>query len=97
MEKQVQCLRSSLIIGIGDVSISAEDRPPSHPVKPHNQPSPVDTTSSLSEGTVDDDDDDEFYDDEFEDEEEENHNATSFKFLLAGGIAGAGMQSLLRI
>ena len=25
-----------------------------------------------------------------EEEEEENHNATSFKFLLAGGIAGAG-------
>ena len=77
------------------MSISAEDRPPTHPAKPHNQPStvPIDHTSDPSEEEIDDDDD--FYDDDFEEEEEGNHNATSFKFLLAGGIAGAGTDFLI--
>ncbi|KAL5527348.1 hypothetical protein ACEPAG_6139 [Sanghuangporus baumii] len=71
----------------GDVTISAEDRPPVHPIKPHNLPSsvPVDYVSP-----VEDSEEDEYYDDDFdEEEEEENQYQTSFKYLLAGGIAGA--------
>ncbi|KAI5124933.1 hypothetical protein M0805_007360 [Coniferiporia weirii] len=67
----------------GDVSISGEDRPPVHPIKPQSHPpqDPVDYTGLDSE-------DEDFYDDEDIDEEEEHQHSTSIKFLLAGGIAG---------
>lgn len=78
-------------ISSGDVTLSAEDRPPPHPIHKHphphfHQPQLVDYQAEYEE------DDSEYNEDEeFEEEEmEEHHFSTSFKFLLAGGIAGAG-------
>ncbi|EIN10446.1 mitochondrial carrier [Punctularia strigosozonata HHB-11173 SS5] len=74
----------------GDVTLSAEDRPPSHPTnlgrslasKAENLDAPVDHTATALEGG--------------DEEEEEDHQgpaifggATALRFLLAGGIAGA--------
>lgn len=76
---------------LGDVSLSAEDKPPPYTAKKLNhteiesssaEPLPLDHTAP-------NDDDLEEYD-----EEEEHHNwlegHTALKFLTAGGIAGAG-------
>lgn len=79
----------------GDVTLSAEDMSTTRsyhpPVKHAASPLPVDY-----EVEDDGDDDDDFDDSDlyaFE-EEEEHHNwllgSTAAKFLLAGGIAGAG-------
>ena len=67
----------------GDVSISGEDRPQINGVKPSPIPIPVDHVSAHE---------DDEYDDDFDEEEleETNHHSTSLKFLIAGGIAGAG-------
>ena len=75
-------MRFILTLYEGDVTISGEDRPPVNPIKPLPLPFPGDHSS----------DEDDEYDDEFDDEElpEPNHYSTSFKFLVAGGIAGAG-------
>ena len=70
----------------GDVSLSAEDKPPDHLAYKMTRPS---STSRSS-------DSDEEYDEleEGEEEEEQEHHFldghTSLKFLLAGGVAGAG-------
>jgi solute carrier family 25 phosphate transporter 23/24/25/41 len=84
----------------GDVSLSAEDKPPSpptykvNPSGPHSNPSSSATLLEPDDG--DDEEEDEEYDyfDEDEVEEEEQHQFleghTAIKFLLAGGVAGAG-------
>ncbi|KAF8913961.1 mitochondrial carrier domain-containing protein [Gymnopilus junonius] len=70
----------------GDVSLSAEDRPPEHPAYKMTASEPRSSSTS---------DPDEEYDELDEDEEEgvKEHSFldgyTSLKFLLAGGIAGA--------
>ena len=66
----------------GDVSLSAEDKPPDpdplHPPIPkRGQPLPYHHQEEEVEGV-------EFLD------EQESPKHTAFKFLLAGGVAGAG-------
>lgn len=79
----------------GDVSLSAEDKPPmfatmkltSSEAAPPVEPLPIDH----SDPDLDDDDDFEDYDEEGDEEHHswlEGH--TALKFLTAGGIAGAG-------
>ncbi|KAH8113244.1 mitochondrial carrier [Phellopilus nigrolimitatus] len=70
----------------GDVSISGEDRPPIHPIKLQNHLPPVPIDHQLDDQEVDHYD--EVYFDKDEGDEEHPHS-TSFRFLLAGGIAGA--------
>ncbi|KDQ64584.1 hypothetical protein JAAARDRAFT_187904 [Jaapia argillacea MUCL 33604] len=81
----------------GDVSLSAEDKPPSIYLMsrtihhPHSA-TPVDHRSTVEQGEEDDYEYDQEYDDEEEEEEEVHHSlggSTAVKFLLAGGIAGA--------
>lgn len=76
----------------GDVTLSGEDRPPPHPIHKHthhhiHQPQLVDYQVEYDEEEAYYDDDD-YVDEEYE----EHHLSTSFKYLLAGGIAGAGEQ-----
>ena len=76
----------------GDVTLSAEDltivQPHALPAGKELQPVPVDHKSSYAN-----DEDDEEYD-EYDEEEEPHHTwlggSTAVKFLLAGGVAGAG-------
>lgn len=67
----------------------SQSRPYHPPVKYATASTPVD----YEDGEEEDFEDDDFY--AFEDEEEEEHHnwflgSTAAKFLLAGGIAGAG-------
>ena len=66
------------------MTISGEDRPPTNTsaLKPLPLHLPVDHSAH----------EDDEYDDEVEEEEIEHHShySTSVKFLVAGGIAGAG-------
>lgn len=81
----------------GDVSLSAEDKPPNpptykvNPSGPHSNPS---SSAALLEPDEEEEDEEYDYFDEDEVEEEEPHQFleghTAIKFLLAGGIAGAG-------
>ena len=81
---------------IGDVTLSGEDRPPRHAtnhLRPRfHQPQMVDYQVEYDE-----DEDETYYPDEDEefdvDEIEDNRLSTSFLFLLAGGVAGAGKPS----
>jgi len=83
----------------GDVSLSAEDKPPppirpiirphSHAARPTSPPRLVDHPSGDMNDLEDEDEDFE----EYEEEEEEPHRNTSFNFLLAGGIAGVVSRS----
>lgn len=72
----------------GDVSLSAEDSPPSHQAKPHTRKS----TSDRVDHTSSTDEEEKEVDGDYDEEEASvtHHFSTSFKFLLAGGIAGAG-------
>lgn len=71
------------------MSLSAEDVPPTRASGKPTQPTvaaawvPIDHT-----GEIDEDEDD--YDETEFDHEAEEHHSTSLRFLLAGGIAGAG-------
>ena len=60
-----------------------------HPIRPHTHPPPIPV--DFDSPVEDNDEEDEYYDEDFEEEEEEESQyRTSFKYLLAGGIAGAG-------
>jgi len=81
----------------GDVSLSAEDKPPTPPTyKVNTSSSNPGPSSSAALLEPDDDEEDGEYDyfDEDEVEEEGQHQFleghTAVKFLLAGGVAGAG-------
>jgi solute carrier family 25 phosphate transporter 23/24/25/41 len=86
----------------GDVSLSAEDKPPNYLIyrPPAVQPQQVpsmdhDRTPSGSENDdVDDDDDDDGLLQEHHNIEGDHHGwlagMTALKFLVAGGVAGAG-------
>lgn len=71
---------------IGDVSLSAEDKPPDVSVTRISYPSSGDHQTSDSDLV-----DDGYLDD---DEEDEHHSwlegHTALRFLFAGGVAGAG-------
>ncbi|KAF9567342.1 mitochondrial carrier [Agrocybe pediades] len=76
----------------GDVSLSAEDRPP-EPLtyKMTAPPHPQSSTAPL-ETDLEPDDDFDYFDEDQEEEEEPHHifgGHTALKFLLAGGVAGA--------
>lgn len=100
MEGQYRtCFRhaSVHVFTLGDVSLSAEDKPPEAPSSralnlelPSNQ-------EALSQ--VQGDDDELMFDDDDVDEEDAAHTFlgghTALKFLLAGGIAGAGEVSFI--
>lgn len=86
--------KSNTLFPLGDVSLSAEDKPPFAPVRSmpsasQQTPIPVDQTSPHAE------EDDGF--DDYDDEDEEPHGwlegHAALKFLAAGGIAGAGTSS----
>ena len=82
----------NLLVSQGDVSLSAEDTPPPFTV---NRPMPVDAAAlPIDHISPHVGDDDEFEDYGEEEEEEEHHNwlegHAAIKFLVAGGIAGAG-------
>jgi solute carrier family 25 phosphate transporter 23/24/25/41 len=82
----------------GDVSLSAEDRPPKLSLAATSPTAtlstPLDSRQPTRSTTLD-------FDEEDEEEEPLDHAAieshTAFKFLLAGGIAGAGQAFLPRI
>jgi len=80
----------------GDVSLSAEDKPPGPPTYKVNSSGPHSNPSSSAALLEPDHEEDEEYDyfDEDEVEEEGHHQFleghTAIKFLLAGGVAGAG-------
>lgn len=79
----------------GDVSLSAEDLTLTPMHAPPLLPLPVDH-KPLEEGVHDEDEEDVDYDD-FQDEEEHHiwlGGSTAVKFLLAGGIAGAGQYAV---
>ncbi|KAF8974498.1 mitochondrial carrier [Flammula alnicola] len=78
----------------GDVSLSAEDKPPTPPshsiMASGSLPTPSTTTPSVIE--TDDDEEYDYFDEDQEEEEEQHHfleGHTALKFLLAGGVAGA--------
>ena len=82
----------------GDVTLSAEDLsfPTAHGTALKDAvPLPVDHQTTYSDG-----DDDADYD-EYDEEEEPHHSwlggSTAVKFLLAGGIAGAGTKQLCAV
>ena len=88
----------------GDVSLSAEDKPPSYLIyrPPAVQPPPLpsmhhDTTPNDADDADDDDDDDVLLQ-EHHHVDDEHHNwlggTTALKFLAAGGVAGAGQRFL---
>lgn len=83
----------------GDVSLSAEDKPPGPPTYKVNPSGPYSNPSSSTALLEPDEEGEEQEDEEYdyfdEDEvEEEQHQFleghTAIKFLLAGGVAGAG-------
>jgi hypothetical protein len=89
------CLKgnvSNSVVCIGDVSLNAEDRP--HP-ETHHEAGEV---HSANVDFVSDDDDEDDFEHEDEHEHESTHHwlggTTALKFLLAGGIAGAGTHIL---
>lgn len=74
----------------GDVSLSAEDKPPEHPAY---KMTPSSLRPSSTSATSDSDEEYDELDEDQEGEEKEHSfldGHTSLKFLLAGGIAGAG-------
>jgi solute carrier family 25 phosphate transporter 23/24/25/41 len=80
----------------GDVSLSAEDRPPNSMLHkptstPTNLPASTSNQSSLS-NQLSTDKTTEYLDDEDPEEDQQSflERHTSIRFLLAGGIAGAG-------
>jgi solute carrier family 25 phosphate transporter 23/24/25/41 len=77
----------------GDVSLSAEDKPP-FSIPRQSTPLGVLGDDLRPLDTEDDEDDDHYYD-----EEDDYHipldGRTALKFLLAGGIAGAGELNVL--
>lgn len=81
----------------GDVSLSAEDKPPSPSSYTINTfPSELKSSTSLITPTSTSAEDDEYdyIDDDQEPEEPPHHfldGHTALKFLFAGGVAGAGM------
>lgn len=82
----------------GDVSLSAEDVPPT--AAPHKFPYPDQSTPGAVSTGPDLDPDEEFEDEFEEDEEEDDRHSwldgnTAVKFLSAGGIAGAGSSQLI--
>jgi solute carrier family 25 phosphate transporter 23/24/25/41 len=77
--------RFQSLIFTGDVSLSAEDKPPEHAPKPSVEPKSHDTVHASNQDLSNAPDAEE---DEEEDLTMESH--TALKFLLAGGIAGAG-------
>jgi hypothetical protein len=83
------CANLILLVSQGDVSLSAEDKPPPFAII---RPIPAEATSLLVDHMSSDMDDDDTL--EGYGEEEEHHNwlegHSAIKFLAAGGIAGAG-------
>jgi len=81
----------------GDVSLSAEDKPPDYLIyrPPAVQLQPVPSTSHkrtpiLSEDDDADDDDDDDLLQEHHIEHDHHYGTIALKFLAAGGVAGAG-------
>jgi solute carrier family 25 (mitochondrial phosphate transporter), member 23/24/25/41 len=94
---RIAIILSLTILFTGDVSLSAEDKPPSPPTYKINPSGPhYNSSSSATLLEPDDEGEEEEYDyfDEDEVEEEEQHQFleghTAIKFLFAGGVAGAG-------
>lgn len=73
------------IARVGDVSLSAEDKPPAIPTFPKSIPSrPAPITEN----------DHDHHEDDFEDDEHHHHSwldaHSAMRYLLAGGVAGIG-------
>ena len=76
---------------IGDVSLSGEDIHPIHTLRAHSHHAAHSPPDLVDFSQTEEDQEEDYYEDDgFEEEEEEHHHKTSLKFLLAGGIAGAG-------
>lgn len=86
----------------GDVSLSAEDKPPNYltyrPPAVQLPPVPSKHHGTAPNDADDDDDDDDGLLQEHHHVEDEHHNwlggTTALKFLAAGGVAGAGQRFL---
>ena len=79
----------------GDVTLSAEDMAPtsvSHPYSAKQPPPPAPPVDFEGDDDLEEGDEDDFYPEEHEEEDRHYwlHLPTAAKFLLAGGVAGAG-------
>jgi len=82
----------------GDVSLSAEDKPPTPPTYKVNtsssNPGPLSSAALLEPDDEEEDEEYDYFDEDEVEEDEGQHQFleghTAVKFLLAGGVAGAG-------
>jgi hypothetical protein len=81
-ESSIQCKSQALTLAAGDLSLSAEDKPP-----PQQQQTHFDLPTIQD---IKNDRELEHEEDDFRRDERLDELRTSIKFLLAGGIAGAG-------